>query len=232
MTKLLRNLKASWKFVHAGLTRFEQSAAFVPSSRFLSQTMVESTSLAHARCLVELGPGVGTVTRAILQAMPAQAHLHLIEIDEQLLSSLITLVHDERLRPIHASAEHLAEVLQRDHGCTVGVDAVFSSLGLSLMPADLRRAIYRNIGAVLRPAGYLVQYSYVHARLFTYSSHEGVSRFRARAFLESMFRSVRSELVVRNIPPAVVYTCQGFREAASAPSGTGSGRRMNGCARR
>src|SRR5690606_9623294 len=52
-----------------------------PRSRFLERRTVDAAGASSARVVVELGPGTGGTTRALLAAMPADARLVCIEID-------------------------------------------------------------------------------------------------------------------------------------------------------
>ena len=54
-------------------------ASMFPSSRWLEQRIVRAARLSQARCVVELGPGTGGTTRALLHAMPAQSNLLAID---------------------------------------------------------------------------------------------------------------------------------------------------------
>ncbi len=47
----------------------------IPSSRFLERKMVRMAGVAQAESVIELGPGTGGTTRAILAAMPETATL-------------------------------------------------------------------------------------------------------------------------------------------------------------
>src|SRR5512137_1080074 len=60
----------------------------IPSSRFLERRVVEAAGIAHSRTVVELGPGTGGTTRAILRALPQQAHLLAIEINPDFVEFL------------------------------------------------------------------------------------------------------------------------------------------------
>lgn len=207
MTNALEQAEAALHFLRTGLRNFDRNASFFAAGRPLCEAMVRPLALAKARCVVELGPGTGTVTRAILERLPAEAHLHLVELDGELLERTVKDCDDGRLRPLHGDAADLGAL-----PCRGKVDALVSSLGLSLMTADERTAILRAAVEVLAPGATLTQYSYLHARWFVYSA--GRRRWEAwyaRSFLEAFFGEVTSELVLANLPPSVAYTCRAPR---------------------
>src|SRR5687768_326229 len=58
-----------------------QVGSIIPSSRQLEQRLVRKAGIAEARTVVELGPGTGGTTAAMLQAMSPAARLLAIELD-------------------------------------------------------------------------------------------------------------------------------------------------------
>ena len=50
----------------------------LPSSRFLSKKMLQPIQFATANVIVELGPGTGVFTKALLKAMPQDSQLLVI----------------------------------------------------------------------------------------------------------------------------------------------------------
>ncbi len=203
----LDRARAAWRFLKLGLSDFDTTASLVPSSRFLVEAMLRPAHLESARCVVEFGTGTGTLTTEILARLPADAVLYGLELDGDLLAATAKRVNDPRLRPVHGSAADVRELI--DAADVGNVDAVISSLGLSLMDEDVRAGIVRGAGSVLRYDGVYTQYAYLHARWFAYSqSRAKWFKWRARPFLERHFGTVMGELVGANVPPAVAYTCR------------------------
>jgi phosphatidylethanolamine/phosphatidyl-N-methylethanolamine N-methyltransferase len=180
--------RAAWRFLKLGLSDFDTTASLVPSSRFLVEAMLRPAQLAFAR-------------------MPADSVLYGLELDGKLLEATAKRVNDPRLRPVHGSAADVRELIDAvDAG---QIDAVISSLGLSLMDEEVRAGIVRGAGSVLKPDGVYTQYAYLHARWFAYSQSRKLwFRWRARPFLERHYGTVQGELVAANVPPAVAYTCR------------------------
>lgn len=207
MAPTIDRLQAVWRFFSNAFRDWDQTASFVPSSRFLVDAIVQGAALSNARTVVELGPGTGTVTQALLEAMPASARLYAVEIDGPLLDATARRLPDPRLVPIHGSAADITELLAAA-GHTGPVDVVVSCLGMSLLPPDIRAAILASSIAALAPDGVFVQYGYLHAKAFVYSPQRGFSRFDLQAYLQGHFMAIRQQRVIANFPPADVFVCR------------------------
>lgn len=132
--------------------------SITPSSRFLERRIVASAEIAQARTVVELGPGTGGTTRAILNALPPTSRLLTLEINPGFVAYLKSLP-DPRLRVQLDSAERIGEALA-DHGLPCP-DAVVSGIPFSTMPAECGRRILRAVWACLAPGGCFVAYQFV-----------------------------------------------------------------------
>ncbi|MCY1061864.1 L-histidine N(alpha)-methyltransferase [Nannocystis sp. SCPEA4] len=208
MTSSIDRMRAAWRFFLNGWRDWDQTASFVPSSRFLVDALVQGADLGRARSVVELGTGTGTVTEKLLAAMRPDARLYGVEIDGPLLEATARRLPDPRLVAIHGSAADLAEHLAAagEHG---KVDAIVSCLGMSLLPPELRDAIIDSAARVLAPGGVFVQYGYLHAHVIVYSTSRGFSQFHLGRYLGRYFAEQRRQIVVPNIPPAEVLVCRG-----------------------
>ncbi len=204
--------RAFWTFFRQGFAKWDQTASFVPSQRFLVDAMVDGASPTTARTIVELGPGVGVMTKPLLAKMRPDARLFTIEIDEDIHGQLVRQVSDPRLTAICGSAEHITELLA-EAGHRGPVDAVVSSLGMSLIPPEVREGIGDSIRDSLHADGVYVQFGYLHTRFAVYSTERGWDRFAYRRWLEKRFADVRRRAVPLNFPPAWVFRAQRPRSA-------------------
>lgn len=206
MNPAIDRLSAAWHFFLNAFREWDQNASFIPSSRYLVDAMVAGAGLPQARAVVELGSGTGGVTEALLGALPSDARLYAVEIDGPLLAATTKRLPDARLVPIHGSAADLEALLPAagHHG---PVDAVVSSLGMSLLPPDLRDAIVASSLAALKPGGVFVQFGYLHAKIVVYSSVRGWSRFDLADYLARHFHRIAKQRVLVNFPPADVFVC-------------------------
>jgi len=199
--------RSFYTFLKKGILEWEQTASPLPSQRFLVNAMVNGTRPESAGAIVELGPGVGVMTSALLRRMRPDAQLYTIEIDGPLHEELLRHVSDPRLVAILGSAEHTG-TLAAEHGLDGKADAVLSSLGLSLIPPEVRHRILESAARVLGPHGVFVQFGYVHTKYFVYSRARGYERFDYFGTLQRYFSRVERQPVPLNVPPAYVYVCR------------------------
>jgi phospholipid N-methyltransferase len=143
-------------FLRGFLSRPREVASVVPSSAFLERRVVRAAALAQARCVVELGPGTGGTTHALLRALRPQARLLAIELNPAFCTRLRRRIVDPRLAVQEGSAEALAAHL--DRWGLPAPDAVISGIPFSTLPAEAARRIAAAIGASLAPGGRFVAY--------------------------------------------------------------------------
>jgi phospholipid N-methyltransferase len=183
-------------FFQGFLKRPGMVGSVIPSSRYLERRIVKEAQLASARLVVELGPGVGGTTRAILRAMPADARLVSIEINPDFVPAL-RAIGDPRLVVHEGSAVDLSKILA-SHGLGAP-DVVLSGIPFSTMKPELGRAIVRAIAAALAPGGRFVAYQV---------------RDRVEKLGREVFGPAAVQLELRNVPPMRVYR---WEKAASRP---------------
>ncbi|NDY95282.1 methyltransferase type 12 [Wenzhouxiangella sp. C33] len=135
----------------------EQVGSVVPSSRFLEQRLVRLAGVGQARCVVELGPGTGGTTRALLAGMPADAKLLTIELDAR-FAELLSEIDDPRLISHTGSAAELGEILDLHN--LPAPDAVVSGIPFSTMPRQIGNAVLEAVRDRLAPGGVFVAYQF------------------------------------------------------------------------
>jgi phosphatidylethanolamine/phosphatidyl-N-methylethanolamine N-methyltransferase len=190
-------------FFQESMRSLGPTAAFFPSSRYLANALIRPIDFRRARTVVELGPGTGAVTNAILKRLPPDGKLIAVDVNQTFIHHLRTACLDPRLIPICGSAADLESQLAL-HG--VGpADAIVSSLGLSAMDHRTRRSILRAIGTCLVSGGTMTQYQYL--------GNLDIPKFKIRGFdearfLRRFFADVSIRPVIWNMPPALVFTCR------------------------
>ncbi|MBN9425755.1 MAG: methyltransferase type 12, partial [Burkholderiales bacterium] len=162
----------------------------IPSSRFLERRMVRAAGIAQADSVVELGPGTGGTTRAILSAMPEQASLLAIELDPVFVD-LVRGIDDKRLIVHQGSAEQIAELLSAHR--LRAPKAILSGIPFSTIPPAIGTRIIEAIRDTLAPGGCFVAYQF-----------RGAVAERARPILGEPYVSL--EMI--NVPPMRVYRWQ------------------------
>jgi phospholipid N-methyltransferase len=196
-------------FAMEALADFRTVGAVAPSSRYLTRAMVDPLPLRRAQVVVELGCGTGAVTQELLSEMPRKSVLLAFEINPRFSRYLREKITDPRLVVITTSAENIREEVHRrgfKH-----VDAVASSLALTLMSDQLKHDILSESGGVLHRSGVFTQYLYLHGIQWQ-GGKPGL--FAGGRMLRKHFRDVAQTIVWPNLPPAFVYACRGALRAS------------------
>ena len=127
----------------------------VPSSRFLERRIVAAAGVASANVVVELGPGTGGTTRALLRAMPRHAKLLSVEINSH-FHAVVRGIEDERHIAHLGSACELKEIISM-YGLGAP-NAVISGIPFSTMSRDLGSRILETVSSLLAHNGRFVAY--------------------------------------------------------------------------
>lgn len=145
------------EFFRGFLRSPDQVGSVIPSSRFLERRLVRAAAIADADCVVELGPGTGGTTRALLEVMRPEAKLLTIELDRH-FAELLNTIGDPRLFSHHGSAADLGQILL-EYGLP-RPDAIVSGIPFSTMPKAVGCAILQVIHEHLAPGGRFVAYQF------------------------------------------------------------------------
>lgn len=176
----------------------QQMGAVIPSSRHLARVMARCLPDDPAAYVLELGPGTGAVTKALLQRGLAEDRLIAIEKSARLAALLRRRFPKATI--ITGDACHLDRLLRRQTPEVTTVGAVISSLPLRVFSADAARTLGAKIRSILHPSGKWVQFSYYLGR----GRPEATTRFE----LEN------SDVVWLNVPPARVNV---YRRRSAPP---------------
>jgi len=193
-------------FITEALRSFPETASVLPSSKYLASALLRHIDFEKALVLVELGAGTGAVTAEIIRRMRPDAKLYALDINPKFVSCVQRKIPDPRMAPIIGCAEHL-DLILRDRGVPQ-VDAIVSCLGLANMKETLRETIVDQALRTLGPDGIMAQFQYLHATGMSYClSKFGFEPFSGCQYFEKRFKLVRTERVLRNVPPAAVFSC-------------------------
>lgn len=178
----LRRFLAEWR--KAPLT----VAAVAPSGRALAE-LITSEIAPENSPILELGPGTGVFTRALIRRGVAEDRLTLIEYGDQFAQDLM-------IRFPRAQIHHMDACDLRERPLIAGELAGAAISGLPLLSMGERRirAILEGVFLQLRPGGAFYQFTY---------------GFRCPAPQELLERqnlkATRIGGVFANLPPAAVY---------------------------
>ncbi len=190
-----------WMFFRQWLRRPLSIAAISPSSRFLARKIIEALP-AGPRRVIELGPGTGTFTRALLEHGIAGRDLLALEYNPELQAYLRDQLPSIRV-VLGDACELPGNPEVQDFVAEGPVKVMVSGLGLLAMDKDTQRAILAGAFEVMGDDGVLVQFTYgpkvpVHPDVMESLGLEGR----------------RSGFTLLNVPPASVYVLR--KRAAAA----------------
>ena len=184
-------------FFRGFLKRPKQVGSIIPSSRFLERRVTRATRAHRAKLIVELGPGTGGITRALLRAMQPEARLLAIEINPHFVE-VLQRWPDKRLIVEQGSAADIVAILDA-HGLSAP-DVIVSGIPFSTMTMPIGRDILRSVYDALDPGGAFVAYQV---------------RDRVHTLGREVFGRARVQTELLNVPPMRIYRWE--KHATSSP---------------
>lgn len=183
-------------FLQSFLKSPKQVGSIIPSSRFLERRIVRAAEIARASLVVELGPGTGGTTRALLRALSPTSKLLAIEIEPRFVE-LLRRTPDPRLIAHQGSAAAIEHAL-RQHGLPAP-DVILSGIPFSTMARSVGEQILRSVYDALEPGGLFVAYQV---------------RDRVESLGRRVFGRAQVQTEILNMPPMRVYRWQKQRARA------------------
>jgi phospholipid N-methyltransferase len=162
--------------------------SIIPSSRFTIQRMLKPVKWDECRLFVEYGPGVGTFCRPVLQRLPRDGRLIVIDTNPLYIDYLKTTITDSRFIPVLGSAADVEEIV-RAHGFD-HADYVLSGLPFSTLPDGVGPAIAAATHRVLRPGGAFLVYQF---------------SARARDYMARHFTRIDQDFELLNVLPCKLF---------------------------
>ncbi len=178
------------RFIRSWLENPKLAGAITPSGRFLARAMAHCVDPAGDGPIIELGPGTGPVTQALLARGVAAERLVLVEYEPSFCHLLakkfpgVTVVRGDAYRLDETLAGHLARK----------PSAIVSSLPLLTRPEAARLTLLRDAFALMGPEGRFIQFTY------------GVKSPVPSHLSESLhFKTQALAPIWLNLPPARIY---------------------------
>ncbi|ACB93788.1 class I SAM-dependent methyltransferase [Beijerinckia indica] len=200
--KLEQRLADEARFFKSWLDNPLLTGAVSPSSRSLARMMARYVDLGVPGPIIELGPGTGPITEALLQHGVAPERLILIEYDSafcQLLKqrfSGVRVVQGDAYR----LRQSLGPILEQPAACIV------SSLPLLNKPEQQRLALLEDAFSCMGPEGSFIQFTY------------GLISPVPRNLVSGRFEAKPSPPVWFNLPPARVWVYRRCVETVQRPA--------------
>ena len=186
MTARTDTLNDNLRFLRALIARPKNIGAVVPSSRALGRAIARQLDPARPGPVLELGPGTGVVTAAILDRGIAPGRLTVIEYDPEFAAAIAA-----RFLGVHVIQGDAFDLSRTLGGRGAEPFAgIVSGIPLLNFPISRRRAYVEALTDRLLPGAPLIQFSYgMHAPVLPPAGH-GV---------------ICAALVWANFPPARVW---------------------------
>jgi phosphatidylethanolamine/phosphatidyl-N-methylethanolamine N-methyltransferase len=175
------------RFLRSWLERPLVTGAVTPSGKILARTMASFVDPRIPGPVVELGPGTGPVTDALIRRGVAQDRLVLVEYSPEFCQLLkrrfpkATIIQGDA----YDLTDTLSGILAEPAAATV------SSLPLFTKPMDERRSLLEGAQELMHPDAPFIQFTYAMVPPIPARSQE----YRTRA----------SNRIWRNLPPARVW---------------------------
>jgi len=175
-------------FLRGFLNRPKEVGSIIPSSRFLEKRIVNTAGLANAKLAIELGPGTGGTTKALLREMAPDAKLLAIEINPDFVKLLKKTLRDPRLIVHEGSAADIPAALDK-YGLEQP-EVILSGIPFSTMDLKLGMSILRSVHAALSVDGRVVAYQF---------------RDLVESLGNNVFGRANVQTELLNMPPMRVY---------------------------
>ncbi len=175
------------RFLRSWIEKPLHMGAVMPSGRLLARTMAQYVDIDSDDPVIELGPGTGAITSALLHRGVDQKRLVLVEYNP----GFCALLRDRypQAKVVQGDAYTLRDTLWNVLGAPAS--AVVSGLPLVTKPMSTRLKLIRDAFAALAPGAPFVQ--------FTYSVAPPIPKSLPGVSTEA------SERIWMNLPPARVW---------------------------
>jgi phosphatidylethanolamine/phosphatidyl-N-methylethanolamine N-methyltransferase len=175
------------RFLRSWIEKPLHVGAVMPSGRLLARTMAQYVDIHAGGPVIELGPGTGAITSALIEHGVEQKRLVLVEYNP----GFCALLRDRypQARVVQGDAYTLRDTLW--NVLSVPATAIVSGLPLVTKPMPTRLRLVRDAFAALAPGAPFVQ--------FTYSVVPPIPKSLPGVSAEA------SERIWMNLPPARVW---------------------------
>jgi phospholipid N-methyltransferase len=166
--------------------------SIIASSRHTIDKMLAPVKWNECKLFVEYGPGVGTFCRPVLDRLPRDGALLVIDTNPLFIDYLTRTIRDSRFHPVLGSAEDVEAIV-----AALGyekADYVLSGLPFSTLPEGVGPAIAAATHRVVRRGGAFMTYQF---------------RASARDLTARYFKRIETAFAWWNVPPCLL--CWGWQ---------------------
>jgi phosphatidylethanolamine/phosphatidyl-N-methylethanolamine N-methyltransferase len=206
------SIKQSCYFLSKFVKNPTQVAAVWPSSKQLMRQMLVGQELEAGDLIAEYGPGTGSFTAGIREAMQRDPSLRYVGLERDAGFVRVLQQRWPELRVELGYVQDLRHLVEELGPAKL----IVSGLPLIAFPEDVQRKILEMTRDWLAPGGSFRTFSYWHSK-------PTAGTKRLLGLMDEIFGDVRrSRVVVRNVPPAYVIEAHPklALEASSTPVST------------
>ena len=156
--RVTRALGPAGVFFQGFLEHPRMVGSIIPSSDHTIRKMLAPVKWDECKVFVEYGPGVGTFCRPVLDRLPRDGVLVVIDTNPLFIDYLKRSIGDSRFHPVLGSAADVEEILK-----ALGhdkADYVLSGLPFSTLPEGVGPAIAAATHRVVRKGGAFLTYQF------------------------------------------------------------------------
>jgi phospholipid N-methyltransferase len=193
MRKVAETLGPAGVFFRGFLEHPKMVGSVIPSSKSTINKMLAPVKWSECKLFVEYGPGVGTFCRPVLERLPRDGALLVIDTNPLFIDYLKRTIRDSRFHPVLGSAEDVEAIV-----AALGYDKadyVLSGLPFSTLPEGVGPAIVAATHRVVRQGGAFMTYQF---------------RASARDLTARHFKRIETAFAWWNIPPCLL--CWGWQQ--------------------
>lgn len=189
VSRRIKRMMGPWGVFLEGFLRHPvMVGSIIPSSRFTIAKMLGPVKWDECKLFVEYGPGVGTFCRPVLDRLPRDGRLIVIDTNPLFIDYLKATISDSRFTPVLGSAADVEDIV-RAHGFD-HADYVLSGLPFSTLPDGVGPAIAAATHRVLRSGGAFLVYQF---------------SAKARDFMARHFTRIDEGFEALNVLPCKLY---------------------------
>lgn len=178
------------KFFFEGLRHFKEVGTVTRSGTAMCKKAASFIPADDKVLVVELGAGDGVITKHILHRISNDSTLIAIELNEKLHKELRD-IKDNRLIPVHGSAEQLESILE-EHNIEK-IDHIICAIPFIVFPREKAKTMLHTFKRLMKSGGFFMQIHYAKNLTSLY---------------ESVFGNLKTHFILANFPPAYVFVCE------------------------
>ncbi|MBE7463338.1 MAG: methyltransferase domain-containing protein [Planctomycetes bacterium] len=201
-------------FLRESMKDFKTTGAIAPSSRFLARAMARAlpkpATIRRGFRVLEVGPGTGAFTKAVVRHLKGQGRLDLYEISPRFAAHLEERIANDRCYEAMRRRIRVFQSDVRELPAKPSYNAILSGLPLNNFTPEEVEGFFEHFRALLRPGGTLTYFEYLAIRELQAPFRSRESRKRLKGVREVVSGFIKryefqSRIVPLNVPPAVVH---------------------------